>query len=93
MGRASAQKGPDQREADRLSRPIVIEGFDQLTDAEHITQQQKLVSVRNRRHPAHEIPGELPFFIRQLGLLEISVQMSDQRENERSEPRIFDTGI
>jgi hypothetical protein len=71
----------------------VIEGFDQLADAEHITQQQELVSVRNRRHPAHEIPGELPFFIRQLRLLDICVQMPDQRENERSGSRFFDAGI
>jgi hypothetical protein len=75
-------KGPDQREADRLSRLIVIEGFDQLTDAEHITRQQELVSVRNRGHPAHEVPGELPFLIRQLRLPDICVQMLDQGENE-----------
>jgi hypothetical protein len=86
-------KGPDQREADWLSRPIVIEGFDQLTDAEYITSQQEFVSVWNCRHPAHEIPGELPFLIRQLRLPDKCVQMPDQGENQRSEPRIFDAGI
>jgi hypothetical protein len=65
-----------------LSRPIVIVRFDQLTDAEHISQQQELVSVRNRGDPAHEIPGELPFFIRQLRLPDICMQMPDQSENE-----------
>jgi hypothetical protein len=92
MGRG-AQKRPDQREADWLSRPIVIERLDQLTDAEHITRQQELVSVRNRCHPAHEVPGELPFLIGPLRLLDICLQMPDQRANERSEPRIFDAGI
>ena len=42
--------------------------FDQVTDAEYITRQQEHVSVRNSRHPTHEIPGELPFLIRQLRL-------------------------
>jgi hypothetical protein len=71
-----------------LSRPIVIERFDELTDAEHVSQQQEFISVRNVRHPAHEVPGELPFLIRQVRLPDICVQLPDQCENKRSAYRL-----